>query len=73
MANYNLSANGESRAVNVEPQTPLRYLLRNDLELNGHLCRGAPHNRVVRAVQRAATGARQPQNVRLQSNTSIGR
>jgi nicotinate dehydrogenase subunit A len=35
MANYNLSVNGKTRAVNVEPQTPLLYVLRNDLELNG--------------------------------------
>jgi len=35
MANITLRVNGESRAVNVEPDTPLLYVLRNDLELNG--------------------------------------
>ena len=35
MANFSLSVNGKTRAVNVEPQTPLLYVLRNDLELNG--------------------------------------
>ena len=35
MANYSLSVNGKMRAVSVEPQTPLLYVLRNDLELNG--------------------------------------
>ncbi len=35
MANYSLNVNGKTRAVSVEPQTPLLYVLRNDLELNG--------------------------------------
>jgi len=35
MATYSLSVNGKTRAVTVEPQTPLLYVLRNDLELNG--------------------------------------
>jgi nicotinate dehydrogenase subunit A len=35
MANISLSVNGRTRAVNVDPQTPLLYVLRNDLELNG--------------------------------------
>jgi nicotinate dehydrogenase subunit A len=35
MANVTLRVNGESRSVNVEPDTPLLYVLRNDLELNG--------------------------------------
>jgi aerobic-type carbon monoxide dehydrogenase small subunit (CoxS/CutS family) len=30
-----LRVNGEERAVTVEPDTPLLYALRNDLELNG--------------------------------------
>jgi nicotinate dehydrogenase subunit A len=33
--NYALQVNGGSRNVNVEPDTPLLYILRNDLELNG--------------------------------------
>lgn len=35
MATITLRVNGESRSVNVEPDTPLLYVLRNDLELNG--------------------------------------
>jgi nicotinate dehydrogenase subunit A len=35
MATYSLAVNGKTRTVNVEPQTPLLYVLRNDLELNG--------------------------------------
>lgn len=35
MANITLRVNGGSRSVNVEPDTPLLYVLRNDLELNG--------------------------------------
>jgi len=31
----NLKVNGVSRSVNAEPDTPLLYVLRNDLELNG--------------------------------------
>ena len=31
----NLNVNGVSRSVTAEPDTPLLYLLRNDLELNG--------------------------------------
>jgi nicotinate dehydrogenase subunit A len=31
----NLKVNGSSRTVQVEPDTPLLYVLRNDLELNG--------------------------------------
>jgi nicotinate dehydrogenase subunit A len=30
-----LKVNGASRSVNAEPDTPLLYVLRNDLELNG--------------------------------------
>ena len=33
--NYDLRVNGASRSVSVEPDTPLLYILRNDLELNG--------------------------------------
>jgi nicotinate dehydrogenase subunit A len=33
--NFELSVNGQSHHVEVEPQTPLLYVLRNDLALNG--------------------------------------
>ena len=32
---YTLQVNGSARAVTVEPETPLLYVLRNDLELSG--------------------------------------
>jgi nicotinate dehydrogenase subunit A len=35
MANYSLRVNGETKAVSVEPDVPLLYVLRNDLALNG--------------------------------------
>jgi nicotinate dehydrogenase subunit A len=35
MAAIELQVNGRSVTVDVEPQTPLLYVLRNDLELNG--------------------------------------
>ena len=35
MASFALRVNGERRTVAVEPDTPLLYVLRNDLELNG--------------------------------------
>jgi nicotinate dehydrogenase subunit A len=35
MADFTLRVNGETRTVSVEPDTPLLYVLRNDLELNG--------------------------------------
>ena len=35
MANYALRVNGATRNANVEPDTPLLYILRNDFELNG--------------------------------------
>ena len=35
MANFTLRVNGESRSVTAEPDAPLLYILRNDLELNG--------------------------------------
>jgi nicotinate dehydrogenase subunit A len=35
MAAIDLRVNGRTRTVDVEPQTPLLYVLRNDLELNG--------------------------------------
>ena len=35
MATFALRVNGERRSVTVEPDTPLLYVLRNDLELNG--------------------------------------
>jgi nicotinate dehydrogenase subunit A len=33
--NYALRVNGATRSVSVEPDTPLLYILRNDLELSG--------------------------------------
>ena len=35
MAKFTLRVNGTSREVAVDPDTPLLYVLRNDLELNG--------------------------------------
>jgi xanthine dehydrogenase YagT iron-sulfur-binding subunit len=35
MASYTLRVNGKTASVSVEPSTPLLYVLRNDLELNG--------------------------------------
>jgi len=35
MAQMKLKVNGQSRTVNVDPSTPLLYVLRNDLELRG--------------------------------------
>jgi len=35
MPSYTLQVNGAARSVSVEPDTPLLYILRNDLELNG--------------------------------------
>jgi nicotinate dehydrogenase subunit A len=35
MAQFSLRVNGETKTVSVEPDTPLLYVLRNDLELNG--------------------------------------
>ena len=35
MANFTLLVNGKSRAVDVDPSTPLLYVLRNDLDLHG--------------------------------------
>src|SRR5688572_10955383 len=35
MPDINLRVNGAARTVNVESDTPLLYVLRNDLELNG--------------------------------------
>ena len=35
MANITLRVNGRAQTVNVEPSTPLLYILRNDLELSG--------------------------------------
>jgi nicotinate dehydrogenase subunit A len=35
MASITLTVNGKSRVVNTDPSTPLLYVLRNDLELNG--------------------------------------
>ena len=35
MAKYSLRVNGKNQAVDVEPDMPLLYALRNDLQLNG--------------------------------------
>ena len=35
MANITLRVNGRAETVNVEPSTPLLYILRNDLDLHG--------------------------------------
>jgi nicotinate dehydrogenase subunit A len=35
MSRLDLRVNGRSHAVDAEPETPLLYLLRNDLQLNG--------------------------------------
>jgi len=35
MANFTLRVNGAARNVSAEPDAPLLYILRNDLELNG--------------------------------------
>lgn len=35
MARFSLNVNGAARVVDVEPDTPLLYVLRNDLELKG--------------------------------------
>jgi nicotinate dehydrogenase subunit A len=35
MANVTLNVNGRSTTLDVPPETPLLYILRNDLELNG--------------------------------------
>jgi nicotinate dehydrogenase subunit A len=35
MASITLNVNGKSRVVNTDPTTPLLYVLRDDLELNG--------------------------------------
>jgi nicotinate dehydrogenase subunit A len=35
MARITLKVNGHSRVVNADPETPLLYILRNDLQLNG--------------------------------------
>jgi nicotinate dehydrogenase subunit A len=35
MKSFSLRVNGVTRTVSAEPDTPLLYLLRNDLELNG--------------------------------------
>src|SRR5579862_4909653 len=35
MARISLTVNGKSRSVDTDPSTPLLYVLRDDLELNG--------------------------------------
>ena len=35
MAQLSLNVNGKARAVDADPETPLLYILRNDLHLNG--------------------------------------
>ena len=46
----NVKVNGATRSVNAEPDAPLLYVLRNDLELNAAV-RGFLHFRVVGTVQ----------------------
>ena len=35
MARISLKVNGKTQVVDVDPETPLLYVLRNDLQLNG--------------------------------------
>jgi nicotinate dehydrogenase subunit A len=35
MAKISLKVNGQSRAIDLDPETPLLYVLRNDFKLNG--------------------------------------
>jgi nicotinate dehydrogenase subunit A len=35
MARISLRVNGKTQVVDVDPETPLLYVLRNDLQLNG--------------------------------------
>ena len=35
MASYNLRVNGEARVVDVDPDTPMLYVLRDNLALKG--------------------------------------
>src|SRR5262245_32918898 len=35
MSTFNLRVNGKMRTVDVDPRTPLLYVLRNDLDLHG--------------------------------------
>ena len=35
MARFNLTVNGEARVVDVDPDTPMLYVLRDNLELKG--------------------------------------
>ncbi|HEV8720991.1 MAG TPA: (2Fe-2S)-binding protein, partial [Candidatus Binatia bacterium] len=35
MARIPLKVNGKSQVVDADPETPLLYILRNDLQLNG--------------------------------------
>ena len=35
MAHFNLTVNGEARVVDVDPDTPLLYVLRDNLALKG--------------------------------------
>ena len=35
MARFNLTVNGEARVVDVDPDTPLLYVLRDNLALKG--------------------------------------
>ena len=49
-----LSINGKSVDVAAKAETPMLYVLRNDLGLVGSRFGCGSHNRVVRAVQKAA-------------------
>ena len=35
MSKISLNVNGQTHAVDADPETPLLYILRNDLKLNG--------------------------------------
>ena len=49
-----LTVNGQPYSVEVAPDTPLLYVLRNDLSLNGPQYGCGSHLRILRAVKRAA-------------------
>ena len=59
-----LAVNGMSYRVTPEPEMPLRYVLRNDLELTGARCGCSlgicgTHARILGVVRRAVAESRQ--------------